>query len=279
MSDPDASQDAPPAPSPVDLTALRDVVRSLRHPDTGCPWDQVQTHRSLAPHMIEEAFEAVEVLESGTIDDAELRDELGDVLLQVVFHAQLADERDAFNLQAVADTIAAKMVERHPHVFGDATPEEAAAAWESRKRARKGRQGVLDGVPTHLPALQRAQRLSAKAATVGFDWPSVEDVMGKLDEELGELREALESGDTDAFEDELGDVLFTLANVARKRGVHAESALRRTLTKFQRRFAYVEQRLRDQGRAADDPDVDLATLDALWDEARAARVERDTDAT
>jgi len=249
----------------ANLERLRAIVAQLRDPDGGCPWDLEQTHRTLAPYLLEETYELLEALEQA--QDGAMREELGDVLLQVVFHAQLASERGVFGLAEVVDDIADKMVRRHPHVFGDRTvggAPEVQAAWERAKQNAGKR--VLDGVPAALPSLLRAHRLTAKAATVGFDWPDATAVFDKVDEELGELREAVTSGNLDSIEDEMGDMLFVLANLARKLDVQPEIALRRTLTKFERRFRYVEESLLGHGRHP--RDATLAEMDALWNEAK-----------
>ncbi len=247
------------------IARLQDIVRSLRDPSGGCPWDLQQTHASMTRHLVEEAHEVIDAIEDA--DDRALCEELGDVLFQVIFHAQLAQERGAFDLQQVFDGIADKMVERHPHVFGSqkvSGAESVIENWERRKQ-RKGK-GVLEGVPRSMSALRRAQRLSAKAATVGFDWPDTSSVLQKLDEELGEFREALHEGDRAHIEEELGDILFCLVNLARKLDVQAEDALRYTNTKFERRFDYVERALAQRGSSP--RESSLEEMDALWNEAK-----------
>ncbi len=249
---------------------LQDIVRALRDPQTGCPWDLRQDHRSMARHLIEESYEIIDAIEAGQPQD--LKDELGDLAFQIVFHAQLADERGDFDLQDIIDAICAKMIERHPHVFGDETQRDAQSvrqAWEARKQA-SGRR-VLAGVPRHMPALQRAERLTSKAATVGFDWDHHRHVLDKIDEELVELKEAIEGGDKGEIEDELGDALFALVNLARHMGVDAEAALRSTNDKFTRRFNHIEDTLQDQGRHP--RDASLEEMDALWNQAKAAQKE------
>ena len=248
----------------------------LRDPDGGCAWDLDQDFRSIAPFTLEEAYEVVDAIERGDLDD--LRDELGDLLLQVVFHARMAEEVGAFDFADVARAIRDKLVRRHPHVFGDARVEGAAAlkrAWEAEKAreraARRAARGAaesepsaLDGVARALPALARAAKVQGRAARVGFDWPDAEPVYAKVVEELDEVRAA---ASTEAVEDELGDLLFSAVNLARHLGVDPEAALRRASAKFERRFREVERLAAGRGPALDA--LDLAALDALWDEAKA----------
>ena len=254
--------DSHPGPA---IERLRQVVASLRDPEEGCPWDLKQDHMTLRRYLVEESYELLEAIEAN--NDALMREELGDVLLQVAFHAQLADERGAFTLEDVIDGIADKMVERHPHVFGDETARDADQVLENWERAKqkKGKR-VLDGVPAHLPALHRAHRLTKKAATVGFDWPDPPSVFGKIREELDELEEAVATGSRDRIEDELGDLIFALANLGRKLDIPPEDALRRTLSKFERRFRHVEDRLAEQGRKPHEATLD--EMDELWREAK-----------
>ena len=252
------------------MTKLEEIVRRLRDPETGCPWDLEQDHGTMAPHFVEEVYEVLDAIDDD--DGAALREELGDVLFQVVFHAQLASERGRFCLADVEDGIAAKMVARHPHVFGGDTAAGDAAwvleRWEARKRRARAEAGgsVLDGVPRQLPALQRAQRLTSKASVVGFDWPDVPSVLAKVDEELAEVREALEHKDAAAVADEVGDLLFAVVNLARKVGVDAEQALRGTNRKFCDRFTHVEAALAARGSSPDEASLD--EMDALWNEAK-----------
>ncbi len=248
------------------IDRLQTIVRALRHPQTGCPWDLRQDHASMRAHLVEEAYEVLDAIDDR--DDLALREELGDLAFQIVFHAQLADERGAFNLQSVLDTVADKMIDRHPHVFAHAQVDGASHVlhlWERRKQ-EQGR-AVLAGIPRHLPALQRAQRITARASTVGFDGPDLDGVMNKVDEEIAELKQAVDNRDNDAIEDELGDTLFALVNLARKLDVDAEAALRRTLDKFQRRFAHIEAALALRGRHPADATLD--EMDRLWDDAKA----------
>jgi nucleoside triphosphate diphosphatase len=254
------------------MKRLHDVVRALRDPETGCPWDLEQDHASMAPYLIEEVYEVLDAVEDE--DDDALREELGDVLLQVVFHAQLAAERGSFDLDDVEAGISEKMVVRHPHVFGDTAQSGDAAwvleRWEAGKRRRRAAKGesVLAGVPRGLPALQRGQRLTAKAAVVGFDWPDVTSVLAKVDEELAEVRQALDSGDRDAVADEIGDLLFAVVNLARKSGLDAEQALRGTNRKFCDRFSHIEAELARSGSSPEEASLD--EMDSLWNDAKRA---------
>lgn len=250
------------------LQKLQTLVQRLRDPQSGCPWDIAQTHDSMTEHLIEEAYEVLDAIQAQ--DPLALREELGDLLFQIVFHAQIAQEHQAFSLTDVIHGISQKMTARHPHVFGDAPAPESAdevlEAWEARKQ-KEGRR-VLDGVPRALPALQRAQRVTAKAATVGFDWSHPEEVLLKADEELRELKDALSGGDPDEIEDELGDVLFVFANLARKLNLRAEDALSRTISKFEARFRFIEDHLLAQG--SHPSDCSLEELDRLWNKAKSS---------
>jgi MazG family protein len=258
------------------VAAVLDLMRRLRDPDGGCPWDQEQTFATIAPYTIEEAYEVADAIQRGALGD--LKEELGDLLFQVVFHARMAEEQGAFDFADVAGTLVTKMHARHPHVFGQAemrNAEEQTIAWEHQKAAereakRAGKpSGVLDDVPMALPALMRAEKLTKRAGRIGFDWPSADEVLEKLDEELGELAEARGLGDIDAMTDEMGDVLFVVANLARKIGVDPEEALRRANAKFTSRFQHMEARLRADGKDGPQP---LEELEALWVDAK--RVER-----
>jgi ATP diphosphatase len=252
------------------ITALINVMAALRDPQTGCPWDKEQDFSTIAPFTIEEAYEVQAAIESG--EPAQLQDELGDLLFQVVYHAQMAAERGWFNFDDVARGITGKMIRRHPHVFGEEAARSAAgqtAAWEAQKaqeRLEKAQHGVLDGVAHALPALKRAQKLTARAARVGFDWPNAAAVLDKLDEEVAELRAELPQADPARLGDELGDMLFVLANLARKLGLDAETSLSGTNAKFIRRFGYVEAALAAQGKAP--RDSNLEDMDRLWSQAK-----------
>jgi ATP diphosphatase len=261
------------------LERLREIMARLRAPD-GCPWDLEQDFRSIAPYTIEEAYEVADAIEREAW--GELRDELGDLLLQVVYHAQMAAEAGLFDFDDVARGSADKMLRRHPHVFADESREKSADQqvrdWERIKAAERAEKGAarvsaLDGVAAGLPAMTRAVKLQNRAARVGFDWPETGPVIDKVVEEAGELAEARAAGDADAVEAEFGDLLFVIANLARHLGVEPEAAARRTNAKFERRFREVERRLAAQGKAPGE--ATLEEMDALWDavkaEERAAR--------
>jgi MazG family protein len=251
------------------------VMAALRTPVTGCPWDLEQSFATIAPYTVEEAYEVADAVERG--DRSDLREELGDLLLQVVYHARLAEEEGSFALPDVVDGITRKMIRRHPHVFGDDEARSAGAAkgfWEeikAREKAAKGKTaaiGLLADVPVGMPGLTRAAKLQSKAAKVGFDWPDLQPVLAKAREEFAELEEAVAAGDASAQAEELGDLLFVMANIARHLGVDPEAALRGANAKFSRRFAHIEARLAEEGRTPHESD--LAEMDALWNEARAA---------
>jgi tetrapyrrole methylase family protein/MazG family protein/ATP diphosphatase len=248
------------------------IMDRLRDPDGGCAWDLEQSFATIAPYTVEEAYEVADAIERGDLKD--LKEELGDLLFQVVFHARMAREQGAFDFADVAAAISDKMIRRHPHVFGDVshrTAGEQTVAWEvlkQQERAGKARHGILDDVPVGLPALTRAVKLSKRAARVGFVWPSVKEVLDKLDEEVAELKAEVAGGDIDRLRGELGDVLFVIANLARTLDIEPEDALRATNAKFVRRFGYIEDALAARGKT---PEMsDLAEMDALWDEAKAA---------
>jgi nucleoside triphosphate diphosphatase len=256
----------------AELNRLLAIMARLRDPAHGCPWDKVQNFRTIAPYTIEEAYEVAEAAETG--DPAALKDELGDLLLQTVFHARMAEEADLFQFADVAAAISDKMIRRHPHVFGDVSVADAAAqtaAWEetkARERAADGAQSVLDGVGTALPALTRAEKLQKRAARIGFDWPDAAPVFDKIDEELGELRAEIDArGDTGRIEDELGDVLFAVVNLARHVKVDPEQALRQAARKFERRFRALEAAIKSSGRSP--ADLTLDELEAYWRRAKA----------
>ena len=261
------------------IDRLLDVMARLRTPGSGCPWDLEQTFRTIAPHTIEEAYEVADAIDRG--DMAELKEELGDLMFQVVFYAQMAEEQGDWDFEAVAGGIADKMVRRHPHVFGDVTVNTAAEMtdrWEAQKEDERARRAdadgrtpsALDGVITGLPALTRALKLQRRAARVGFDWPHADEILDKIEEEIAELRSELATGaavSKDGVEDELGDLMFALVNLARRLDVDPDSALRRTNAKFERRFRRIEQSLQEAGRAPDD--ATLAEMEALWQAAKA----------
>lgn len=262
---------APPGDlRPIDR--LIAIMARLRDPETGCPWDVEQTFATVAPYTVEEAYEVADAIERG--DLADLKDELGDLLLQVVFHARMAEEQGSFAFDDVVRAINDKMIRRHPHVFGDETYASLAhqkEGWETLKAAERQSKGrtasLLDDVPVGLPALTRAVKLSRRAAGVGFVWPSAKEVLEKLNEEVQELAAEVEAGDLEKARQEMGDVLFVVANLARALEVDPEDALRFTNAKFARRFHYIERRLAERGRSPEQSD--LAEMDGLWDEAKA----------
>jgi ATP diphosphatase len=272
----------------TDITRLLEIMAALRTPGTGCPWDLEQDFASIAPYTLEEAYEVVDAIERG--DLADLRDELGDLLLQVVFHARMAEEQGAFAFGDVVEAITKKLIRRHPHVFASTrnlSPEEVKNLWDSIKaeekaerkaeRAKMGlspeehEMGFLGAIPTALPALTRAQKLTAKAAKVGFDWPEATQVIDKIHEELDEVKEAASSKNRDKIEDEIGDLLFSVTNLARHFGIDSERALRRTNAKFERRFRAVEQGLGEQDRSLDE--ASLEEMERLWVAAKMAERE------
>ena len=254
------------------LPRLLEIMARLRDPETGCPWDIEQDFASIAPYTIEEAYEVSDAIEREAW--GELKGELGDLLFQTVFHAQMAEEAGLFDLDQVADTMSDKMVARHPHVFGsesrDKSAEQQTRDWEAQKaaeRAKKSQSGVLDGVALGLPGLLRAVKLQNRAARVGFDWPDTDQVLDKITEEVAELTEArAELGPEKTFE-EFGDLLFVMANLARHWGIDPEAAIRATNGKFERRFAYIEAQLAKSDRTPSDST--LTEMDALWDVVKA----------
>jgi ATP diphosphatase len=255
------------------LERLRAIMAALRDPVTGCPWDVEQSFATIAPYTIEEAYEVADAIERRDWD--ELKGELGDLLFQSVFHARMAEEAGLFDLDDVATAIADKMIARHPHVFGDEsnakTPEQQVQDWEAVKaaeRAAKAKAGVLDDVALGLPALMRAEKLQKRAARVGFDWPDIGLVIDKIAEEARELAEAREILPHDKIEEEMGDLLFVMANLARHLKVDPETALRQANAKFTRRFAHIEAELAKAGKRP--ADSDLSEMDALWNAAKAA---------
>jgi len=279
-----------PPPKPIrsrEIGALLDLMAALRDPLAGCPWDLRQSFASIAPYTIEEAYEVADAIDRADLDD--LRGELGDLLLQVVFHARMAEEQGAFDFGGVVEAITAKLIRRHPHVFGDGARdmslEAVQASWAEIKQTEKREraalrvavtdpslgvpsESALADVPISLPALMRADRLARKAAQVGFTWPDAASVLSKVEEELAELREALQGGRAGEIADELGDVIFTLANLGRYAEVDPEAALAATNRKFERRFRFVEAELARLGRAPGTSD--LEEMERFWKEAKAA---------
>jgi ATP diphosphatase len=268
-----------------DIARLIEIMAALRTPGTGCPWDLEQDFASIAPYTVEEAYEVADAIARGDLVD--LKDELGDLLLQVVYHARMAQEQDAFAFPDVVETVTAKMIRRHPHVFGDArdlSPLEVKALWHRIKAQEKAEKaaarqaaglpektedkGVLAGVPQTLPALTRAWKLQAKASTVGFDWNDARLVLDKIREETSEIDEALASGDKAAIKEEIGDLLFVVANLARHVDADPEGCLHAANAKFERRFKGIEQALEEQGRTAKDASLD--EMEALWQAVKRA---------
>jgi nucleoside triphosphate diphosphatase len=259
---------------------LLNLMQRLRDPETGCPWDIKQTYKSITSSTIEEAYEVVDAIEQG--DFAHLREELGDLLFQVVFYSQLAREDGHFDFAEVVNSLTAKLIRRHPHVFpdgtldssvmtneGEQTDESVKQRWEeikSQERVEKGRVGLLDDVPLALPAMTRAVKLQKRSAQVGFDWPSSEPVMAKLKEELVELEHAMAAADDEAISDELGDVLFSVVNLARHLKRDPEKMLRAANQKFTRRFQFIEQTLSNRSESIEE--VDPMIMEALWQEAK-----------
>jgi tetrapyrrole methylase family protein/MazG family protein len=253
------------------FVGLVDIMARLRGAD-GCPWDRRQTRETLRPFLIEEAYEVLEALDKG--DDRGLREELGDLLFHIIFMARIAQEEGAFDIYDVIQGVAEKMVRRHPHVFGSSEvsgPHEVEANWAKLKAAEKQRKSLMEGLPRHLPALMRAYRLTQRASKVGFDWADKDQVWKKLEEELQEFQAALNEGTEEELRDELGDILFTLVNLARFIGVDPEDALRRVTNKFAERFHYIEKRLQEEGKGPHE--ASLAEMDALWEESKGERGE------
>ena len=255
------------------LSRLVGVMQRLLAAD-GCPWDREQSFESLRKYVLEEACEVIDAIDSK--DRGAIREELGDLLLQIVFQAELARKEGAFAIDDVVSAIVEKLVHRHPHVFGDATVKdstEVLSNWEKLKAKEKKGRGVLEGVPRSLPALTRSQRIGEKVSRVGFDWADAKGSLAKVHEEVGELAEALETKDKSKIEDELGDALFALVNLARHADVDAEGALRRTIDKFTRRFTHVEARVREVhggwGEPSEKAVLPLEVLDEYWEEAKA----------
>jgi len=248
------------------FSKLLDIVQKLRGPD-GCPWDKEQTHNSLLPYFLEEAYEVIEGVEGGDMNS--LKEELGDVLLHVVFQADIAQKNGEFTIEDSINHVNEKLVRRHPHVFGDKKADKAFHAkqnWEYAKHKEKKRESRLDGVPNSLPALTRAQRLQEKASYTGFDWEKIEQVWGKVNEEIQELKEAHSNGNKSHIEEEIGDVIFSIVNLARFLNISAESALRKTNRKFTTRFKAVEDELKQRGKEVEDSN--LEEMDKIWNSVK-----------
>jgi len=250
------------------LEELVEIMRKLRSPKGGCPWDREQTRESLKPFLVEECYEVLEAIDGGRAEA--IREELGDLLFQIVFHAHLAEESGQFTMEDVVGQIRDKMIRRHPHVFSHATCRDAddvVDQWaELKKKEGKVRESLLDGVPGALPSLLRAQRLQERAAKVGFDWTRTEDAVAQLEAEFEEFKDAVRAGNADAMEDEFGDILFMMVNTARFVDVNPEDALRRTIGKFIHRFRHIEMTAVEQGRSL--KDMTLEEMDVLWNEAK-----------
>jgi len=257
------------------IDRLIEIMATLRNPQGGCPWDIKQTSKSIVPNTIEETYELVEAIENG--DTVAIKEELGDVLLQVVFHAQMASENGLFDIESVAEGIANKLVERHPHVFGDRTgvntAQDVLSNWETDKAVKREKSGAgngaLSGVSMALPGTTRAVKLQKRAARVGFDWDKTSDVLGKIREEIDELEAEMNAPTIDfsLMEDEMGDVFFAITNLARKLGIDPETALRKTNAKFERRFAGMEKLFAERGKSF--PDVTMEDKEAAWNEIKA----------
>jgi ATP diphosphatase len=264
-----------PPPTGRGIDRLLAIMAQLRNPRGGCPWDLEQDFRTIAPYTIEEAYEVADAIEKS--DMAALKDELGDLLFQVVFHGRMAEERGLFGFDDIADTCAEKMIRRHPHIFAERDDVKTAAdqtlAWEAMKAAERaangtGRSSALDGVAIGLPALTRAAKIQARAARVGFDWKTAPPILDKIEEEIAEIRVELDAAaPIERLEDEVGDLLFAVANLARRLDLDPETALRRATAKFERRFQGIEAKLAAAGKQAGDQD--LETLDRLWDAVKA----------
>ncbi|MFN3395826.1 MAG: nucleoside triphosphate pyrophosphohydrolase [Thermodesulfovibrionales bacterium] len=250
-----------------DFERLVEIMASLRG-EKGCPWDKEQTRESLKPFLVEETYEVLEAIDEK--DPEKMKEELGDLLFQIIFHSRIAEEKGEFDIHDVVRKISDKMIARHPHVFGEErfeTSEEVLRQWEERKKEEgKIRESILEGIPKELPSLLRAHRIQARAARVGFDWERVEDVLKKLDEEIKEFKEALDKQDQAAIEDELGDIFFVLVNISRFVGVNPEDALRKTISKFISRFRYIEMKAAESERSLSD--MTLQEMDNLWEEAK-----------
>jgi len=248
---------------------LVEIIARLRS-ENGCPWDREQTHESIKPNLLEETYEVLEAIDGRDMD--ELRSELGDLMMQAVFHAQFASERGDFTIEDSLRSINEKLIRRHPHVFGETTvadSEEVLHNWEEIKRREKGfekRTSILDGVPKAMPALARAMEVSKKAAKAGFEWPNLDAVVDKLEEEVGELKVELSADDRDRIFEEIGDLLFTVVNVARWTGADPEDALRVMIERFSRRFRKIEEAAREHGRSIES--LSIQEMDAVWDRAK-----------
>ncbi len=241
---------------------FEDLLKVMEELREKCPWDRKQTHKSLKKYLIEEAYEVLDAIDSK--DDEKLKEELGDLLLQPVFHAQIAKERGSFDIKDVIDTLVEKLIERHPHVFGDADAEEVLKNWDRKKKEK--RESIFDGIPKHLPALMRSQKLQDRASQVGFDFTDISQVFEKIEEEIAELKESLEENDRENIRHEIGDILTAVVELARFVGVDAETALQEANDRFVRRFGYIEKKAKEMGK--DLEEMSLEEMDKLWEEGK-----------
>ncbi len=241
---------------------FKDLINIMERLRKDCPWDKQQTHKSLKKYLIEEAYEVLEAIDSG--DDEKLKEELGDLLLQPVFHAQIAKERGAFDIEDIIDSLVNKLIDRHPHVFGNAEAEDVLKNWEKKKM--KARESILEGIPRHLPALMRSQKLQDRASQVGFDFTDISQVFAKIEEEINELKESLRAQDRENIKHEIGDILTAVVELARFVGVDAEEALQEANERFIRRFQYIERRAKEEGKRLED--MTLEEMDRLWEEGK-----------
>jgi MazG family protein len=249
------------------IKRLIEIMKKLRDKETGCPWDLEQTPESLKKYILEEAYEVLEAIDDN--DKTELKKELGDLLLQIVFQSQIAEERGEFNIEDVAKSISDKLELRHPHIFGekqDLTPDQVKNNWEKIKKEKEGKKRILDGVPKSFNALLRSLRLQQKAGAVGFEWEKAVDILEKVKEEINELEEGIKNNDIPNIEEELGDILFVMVNLAKKLKVDPEDALQKANNKFINRFNYIEKTVEEQGRKMDEQTLDY--LDSLWNESK-----------
>ena len=242
--------------------SFEDLLKVMEELRKKCPWDREQTHESLKKYLIEECYEVIDAIDSK--DDNKLKEELGDLLLQPVFHAQIAKERGAFTIEDVIDNLVKKLIDRHPHVFGDAEPQDVLKNWEKKKMEK--RESVLEGIPKHLPALMRSQKLQDRASQVGFDFTDISQVFKKIEEEISELKESLRDEDRENIKHEIGDILTAVVELARFVGVDAESALQEANERFIRRFQYIEKRAKELGKRLED--MSLEEMDKLWEEGK-----------
>ncbi|MGE5892703.1 MAG: nucleoside triphosphate pyrophosphohydrolase [bacterium] len=254
----------------MEFTKLVEIMAALRG-EKGCPWDKEQTRESLKPFLVEETYEVIEAIDEG--DPQNIKEELGDLLFQIIFHAQVAKERGEFDISGVIEGIGMKIINRHPHVFAGETcetPKDVLKRWEQiKKEEGKQRESILEGVPKDLPSLLRAHRIQDRASRVGFDWNKIDDVVKKLDEEIGEFKHALKGSTTTEIEEELGDIFFALVNISRFVGINPEDALRKTISKFIKRFRHIEITAAERGTKLSE--MSLEEMDALWNEAKSEK--------